>query len=263
MPASRRVSSTRRSTFAGWRNRTVDPCSRLSELLARRVVRSPWFRITPLEGKRFSVQSRRHKGEIMTRRTRSMLAVLLVAAVAGSVAVAMAADQKDRDPFGVTVIRFKPGTSEQQMRDSIAAAGGTVLANISRIGAMSAVSSSSSFAAAIANDSRVIAAFPDKLVADVPGPDASGDAGAGAGSVSFGKGGGTTPPDPWHNATSFLGETNPEGILQWDDNRMDVPPAWSTTLGKGVKVAVIDSGVQGSHKELLPNYDNQRSENTI
>jgi subtilisin family serine protease len=71
------------------------------------------------------------------------------------------------------------------------------------------------------------------------------------------------PPDPWHNLPSFLGETNPEGILQWDDNRMDVPSAWPTTLGQGVKVAVIDSGVQGSHKEILPNYDNQDSTNTI
>ena len=71
------------------------------------------------------------------------------------------------------------------------------------------------------------------------------------------------PPDPWHNLPSFLGETNPEGILQWDDNRMNVPSAWSAERGAGVKVAVLDTGVQGSHRELLPNYDNQNSANTI
>jgi subtilisin family serine protease len=72
------------------------------------------------------------------------------------------------------------------------------------------------------------------------------------------------PPDPWHNLSSFLGETNPEGILQWDDNRMNVPAAWGKTTGDfSVRVAVLDTGVQGSHKELLPNYDNQTSANTI
>ena len=33
---------------------------------------------------------------------------------------------------------------------------------------------------------------------------------------------------------------------------MDVPAAWTHTLGdRSIRVAVVDSGVQGSHKELL------------
>src|SRR6185295_14488753 len=61
-------------------------------------------------------------------------------------------------------------------------------------------------------------------------------------------------PDPWHDASSFLGMTNPEGILQWDDARMNVPAAWAKTLGdRSVRVAVLDSGLQSSHKELKDN----------
>src|SRR5439155_766522 len=43
-------------------------------------------------------------------------------------------------------------------------------------------------------------------------------------------------------------------ILQWDDARMNVPAAWATTLGdRTIKVAVLDTGVQKSHRELKDN----------
>src|SRR6185312_14487069 len=82
-----------------------------------------------------------------------------------------------------------------------------------------------------------------------------GRAGGGMiGSPLLGKGKGRSVPDPWHDALSFLGVTNPEGILQWDDARMNVPAAWTKTLGdKNVRVAVIDSAVDDSHRELKDN----------
>ena len=57
--------------------------------------------------------------------------------------------------------------------------------------------------------------------------------------------------DPWHDLPSFLGVTNPEGILQWDDGRMNVPAAWRRTTGDdSIAVAVLDTGVQANHREL-------------
>ena len=103
----------------------------------------------------------------------------------------------------------------------------------------------------------------DKVVRSAP-PEAGAGATVGNNTPQIGHPGTDPVPDPFHDATSFLGETNPEGILQWDDNRMNVPAAWAKTLGdRTVRVAVIDSGLDGSHKELAPNYDKQGSANTI
>jgi subtilisin family serine protease len=110
----------------------------------------------------------------------------------------------------------------------------------------------------------VASAFEDRVFSNVA-PDVGADPGlTGENDPQLGNPGPNGPPDPWHNLSTFLGESNPEGILQWDDNRMNVRAAWARTTGdRSVRVAVIDTGVQGSHKELLPNYDNQASTNTI
>jgi subtilisin family serine protease len=168
--------------------------------------------------------------------------------------------------LGVTVVRFKKGISAQSMKAAVEAAGGSVVTDLSKIGAVgvdSGAQGAAAFIDRVGARTGVVAAWEDKLAMSVD-PDVAGVAGAtGTNGPQLGNPGPNGPPDPWHNLPSFLGETNPEGILQWDDNRMNVPSASSRTLGAGVKVAVIDSGVQGSHKEILPNYDNHDSTNTI
>ena len=173
-----------------------------------------------------------------------------------------AASAQSRNPLGVMIIRFKPGTSAAAMNRAISNAGGVVTSDLSRIGWMAATSKRSNFVSKLGADASVSRVASDKINQAI-NPDVKGEAGeTGKNNPSPGSGP-VGPPDPWHNLSSFLGETNPEGILQWDDNRMDVPGAWSTSKGAGIKVAVIDSGVQGSHKELKANYDNQNSANTI
>jgi lantibiotic leader peptide-processing serine protease len=144
-------------------------------------------------------------------------------------------------------------------------AGGNVVTDLSKINAVAAEPATNDFVAKIATNPNVKMVWEDKISVRIPGPDASGaDSVTGKNEPQLGNPGPNGPPDPWHNLPSFLGETNPEGILQWDDNRMNVPAAWATTTGNfTVRVAVLDTGVQGSHKELLPNYDNQTSSNMI
>src|SRR5205085_1670416 len=70
----------------------------------------------------------------------------------------------------------------------------------------------------------------------------------------------STSADPCHAASSFLGVSNPQGILQWDDARMNVPQAWSRTHGdRSVRVAVLDTGVERSHRELNANFGTAQS----
>jgi subtilisin family serine protease len=201
---------------------------------------------------------------------RRVYAVTLALAVAAAVQVGGArsgvAAQSSGNPLGITVVRFKPGTTPAQMQDAVTQAGGELVTDLSAIGAVAAKGTTNSFAARIASDRRVKAVWQDKLSVRIPRRDVAQEDGSvtGKNQPPLGNPGAATPPDPWHDATSFWGETNPEGILQWDDNRMRVPPAWATTTGdRTVRVAVLDTGVEGAHKDILPNYDNQTSANTI
>jgi len=160
---------------------------------------------------------------------------------------------KRGNPLGVMVVRFKPGTSAADMSAAITSAGGEVVTNLSKLNRMSAVSSNPAFATKLKANKKVAAVFADSVYSlpkmDVAAEDATSGAAQGP---QLGNPGPSTLPDPWHDA------------YQWDDARMNVPDAWNTTTGdKTVRVAVLDTGVQGSHKELKANYDNQTSANTI
>ncbi|HXD07267.1 MAG TPA: S8 family serine peptidase [Burkholderiaceae bacterium] len=201
----------------------------------------------------------------MDTRARWMKRFALILGLAALAPLVGAAPKSQDNSLGVVVVRFKAQASADQMRGAIAQAGGEVVTDLSKLGRMSAKASDDGFTARIKSNPLVAGAFTDKVFGH-PGADVSGnDAGVtGGNDPQLGNPGPNGPPDPWHNLASFLGETNPEGILQWDDNRMNVPAAWAVTTGnRSVRVAVIDSGVQGSHKELLANYDNQASTNTI
>ena len=186
---------------------------------------------------------------------------LLLALLALLVAAPSAHAAKRTDPFGVTVVRFAKGTTASQMRAVVSAAGGDVVTDLSPINALAVAPASADFTSRVRGNARVTAVFRDRVFSNPAGLDVSTSADAVPGALPTGA---DSFPDPWHDASSFWGVSNPEGVLQWDDARMNVPAAWRTTLGsRSVRVAVLDSGVQGSHKELLPNYDNQSSENLI
>ena len=189
--------------------------------------------------------------------------VAIVASALSLVAGVGAAQAASRNPFGTVVVRFAKGTSAAEMRAAVTRAGGDVVTELRRIDAVAAAPLAPDFRTRIRADRRVTAAFAESLFAAPRTPDAGLDVALGR-DPALGSPATTSFPDPWHDAASFAGVTNPEGILQWEDNRMNARAAWRTTLGdRAVRVAVLDSGVQGSHKELLSNYDNQSSANLI
>jgi subtilisin family serine protease len=182
---------------------------------------------------------------------------LALSALAALLAAAPAYAKADPNPFGVTIVRFTNGTSAGEMTSAVAKAGGKVVTDLSPVGAVAVSPVASDFAARIKANSRVTAAFVEPVFKMPVGQDFASGGGSKA-APSFGP----SPlfPDPWHDAPSFLGVTNPQGILQWDDARMNVPAGWSKTLGdRSVRVAVLDTGVQGSHKELKANFAGSRT----
>jgi subtilisin family serine protease len=160
---------------------------------------------------------------------------LLLAALIASCAFAASASAAG-NPFGVTVVRFSPQTTPAQMRSSVAAAGGAVVADLSVIDALAVVPRSPAFGARLASDRSVTASFEDSLLEG----DRSIDGVAGAGGWS-GPGAAVSGvvADPWH------------ALFQWDDDRMNVSTAWQRTTGdQSIAVAVLDTGVQANHREL-------------
>src|SRR5262249_39897622 len=138
------------------------------------------------------------------------------------------------------------------MRAAVTAAGGDLVADLSPLGAMAVASSAPDFRARLGADSRVATFFGESMF-DGPALEDGTRGGSPIDAPRFGKSSGGFP-DPWHDASSFLGMTNPQGILQWGDARMDVPAARATTLGgKSVRGAVPHTSIQDSHKELKDN----------
>ena len=183
---------------------------------------------------------------------------LLLAAFAAALAISGSATAAG-NPFNLTVVRFAHGTTPAQMRSAVSSAGGVVVSDLSAIDALVAIPRADGFIARVKGNPAVAYAFKDSLLASDRG---DGLAGGGAAPDADGSGGGF--PDPWHNLSSFLGVTNPEGILQWDDNRMNVPAAWRSTRGdRNVVVAVLDTGVDAQHRELHSVLDTQLGGNFI
>ena len=198
----------------------------------------------------------------MKRRFGLAVAVVAVglAALLGTASSAPAGGGGPKNPFGIQIVRFARGTSPAQMRAAVTAAGGRVVDDLSSAGALAVLPTAAGFPSAIALQPGVAGTFSDHpLVGLGPRDGARGGGSTGTAPADGKKG--APVPDPWHDLPSFWGETNPAGVLQWDDAAMDVPAAWKRTTGSAaVDVAVLDSGVDASHKELKPVVDAQTNE---
>lgn len=179
--------------------------------------------------------------------------LLLLSALA---AVGSAQAKNKPNPFGITVVRFDKGTTGADMSAAVAKAGGEVVTDLSPVGALAVAPVAPDFATKIRANAHVTTVFTEPLFHAPVDHDMNGSSSP-VWTPAFGP---STSADPWHDASSFLGVTNPQGILQWDDARMDVPPAWAKTRGdRSIRVAVLDTGVESSHRELKANVVGSRS----
>ena len=179
------------------------------------------------------MEDRRRRADACTKVKRLTLlaaAFTITCAFAGSAAAA-------GNPFGVTVVRFTPQTTPAQMRAQVAAAGGVVVADLSAIDALAVVPRASDFDSRLSSSSSVTTLFKDTLFTSDRLTDGLRGGGQGAAPDT---GSGSDPvADPWHS------------LFQWDDDRMDVQPAWRRTTGDhSIAVAVLDTGVDANHREL-------------
>jgi hypothetical protein len=163
-------------------------------------------------------------------------------------------------PSAESIVRFDTGTSADEMRQIVSDAGGEVAAVMPEISTAAVRTDSTAFTDEIDASPKVNAVFVDRYISW--GSSDSRLAGDSKLPASYVPKWGSwfSFPDPLHDAAA----PNAEGIVQWDDNRMDVPAAWKKTKGdKSIVVAVLDTGVQGDTTELRSNFDSRTSENAL
>jgi lantibiotic leader peptide-processing serine protease len=160
------------------------------------------------------------------------------------------------------VVVYAEGASPDAAREAIAAAGGTVLKENAAVGVATVTTTSDSFEAdARAAGSVIEGVAPNAAIGRVPDqPVASGaeikKTDPAEDAVSSGRGSRRSA-----GVSGASGE--PLAGLQWDMQQIGATPSGSQRYeqGKGVRVGIIDTGVDGSHPDIAPNFDLALSRN--
>jgi lantibiotic leader peptide-processing serine protease len=154
------------------------------------------------------------------------------------------------------VIFHQPSGIPVGARESVAAAGGTVTAELPAIGVLAATSSNPGFATAMATNKRVAEVTEDVEMQFIPTPEqmhAQAVTADAAGPVEPPGDDTQTGPDPFYN------------VFQWDKKRIRASNQGSYAVQQGrpdVVVAVLDTGAQvlpNPHPDLQANLDVARS----
>jgi subtilisin family serine protease len=156
---------------------------------------------------------------------------------------------------GEYAVLYATGASASAARAAVQRAGGTVVRENAAIGLATVRSSRGDFAARVAGQSALAGAARNHAIGYAPADatttrrDAVEQEGRAGGSGGTGSRTGHRPADPL-------------AAQQWDMDMIDAPAAHRVEAGDHrVVVGVIDTGIDGSHPDIAPNFDRERSRN--
>jgi subtilisin family serine protease len=152
------------------------------------------------------------------------------------------------------VVVYERGASPAAARSAIKAAGGTITAERTEIGVAFVTSKNAEFGTRVsasnaikgAARNRIVAASPNAGVIKNEAIEKEGRDGSGT----------SSPPSHSESSTSSSLE-EPLADRQWDMEMIDATPTGSYAVqpgNKGVLVGVIDTGVDGNHPDIKPNF---------
>ena len=166
------------------------------------------------------------------------------------------------------VVLFAEGASADATRAAVAAAGGTIVAENAAVGVATVVTTESDFAAEAAAQPAIEGTALNRVIADVP------DAAKGAGAAekfdtakadlrSTEGAGSAAAAAPATRPSNGRPLAEPLADLQWDMQAIDatVDGSYRHDKTKGVLVGILDTGVDGSHPDIAPNFDAELSRN--
>jgi subtilisin family serine protease len=179
-----------------------------------------------------------------------LLAVLAGCALVG---VAAAADGAPKAPREYVVL-YEHGASGKTARAAIADAGGKIVSENGDIGVATVRSSDGSFAGDVARSSAIVGATTNRVIGKAPRDAVKRDA--------IEKDVGTRGGDAkgHHSGPG----ADPLAAAQWDMQMIHATAQGSYARQQGskaVRVGIIDTGIDGSHPDIAPNFDAHLSRN--
>lgn len=196
--------------------------------------------------------------------TTSALALALTALVAGP---AGAASSTEGEVTGEQqyVVLFAEGASAEATRAAVAAAGGTIVAENAEVGVATVVTTEADFAAEAAAQPVIEGTALNRVIADVP--KAQKGAGAAekfdAAEADLRTAGASAAGAPATRPSKGKPLAEPLADLQWDMQAIDatVDGSYRHDKSNGVLVGILDTGVDGTHPDIAPNFDAALSRN--
>jgi lantibiotic leader peptide-processing serine protease len=160
---------------------------------------------------------------------------------------------------GEYVVAYADGASAAAARAAVKAAGGTVVKENTHVGVATVKSSNSSFIAAVGRQSALAGAARNRPVGRLP----SG-AGAPRDDVERLTAAERAAAKSSASKTGDAPDQEPFADKQWDMRMIDATPSGSYRVNqgrRGVMVGIIDTGVDGTHPDIKPNFDAALSRN--
>lgn len=196
-------------------------------------------------------------------RTNRFFAVAASAALAlTTLAVGVPAAQAEVTGEQEFVVLYTAGTAADAARAAITAAGGTIVSENTDVGVATVTTTNADFAAAAAAQPAIEGTARNRVIGDVPAArKANGDAVKADPAEAEGRGAAGTgaearkPQQPG---------AEPLASLQWDMQQIGATSTGSYRYEKGKKgvlVGILDTGVDGTHPDIAPNFDAALSRN--
>jgi subtilisin family serine protease len=189
---------------------------------------------------------------------RAIVLATCAAVTAALAAPAQAGSSTTAKPQGQSaeyVVLYKDGVSLQKAHAAVQAAGGTIISENKAIGLATVRSTDTAFLGDARRQAAVEGVAPNRAVGEAPKPTRVAARTRAAVEKEGRDGGGRTP-------AKVKGE--PLAGRQWDMKQIHATADGSYTTEPGdhrVLVGVIDTGIDGTHPDIAPNFDQKLSRN--
>ena len=161
------------------------------------------------------------------------------------------------------LVLYAEGVAPAAARTAIAAAGGTIVSENTDVGVATVTTTNGDFAAAAAAQKPLAGTARNRIIGDVPSAKrSSGDAAKLDPATQEARGGAAAADAAARRPQTPAAE--PLASLQWDMQQIGATADGSYKYEpgkKGVLVGILDTGVDGSHPDIAPNFDRALSRN--